>query len=137
MTIEYTIDHRQRSQADLVAPISGRPPRVACLLALAHRFEELLRSGAVKDYAELARLGHVTPARVTQIMNLLNLAPDVQEYLLRLPAGPGIPERELRPIAAEVLWNRQRALFRRRKEKAAEAIPAAETLIRASQDLTE
>src|SRR5206468_1851564 len=50
---------------------AGRVPRVARLLALAHRFEGLLRQGAVKDYAELARLGHVTRARITQLMNLL------------------------------------------------------------------
>ncbi len=48
---------------------------------------ELIREGVVTDYAELARLGHVTRARVTQIMNLLHLAPDIQETLLFLPAG--------------------------------------------------
>src|SRR3712207_3152134 len=34
---------------------------------------------------KVARLGHVTRARVTQIMNLLNLAPDIQEAILFLP----------------------------------------------------
>lgn len=38
------------------------------------RFEKLFRDGDVADYAELARLGHVTRARLTQIMNLLALA---------------------------------------------------------------
>ena len=42
-------------------------------------------SGQVKDYAELARLGHVSRARITQIMNLLLLAPDIQEEILFLP----------------------------------------------------
>lgn len=51
----------------------GRVPRVARLMALAIHFEELVRSGAVADYATLARLGHVTRARMTQIMNLLSL----------------------------------------------------------------
>jgi hypothetical protein len=50
-----------------------RIPHVARLLALAHHFEELLATGAVETQAELAKL---TPARVTQIMNLLGLAPD-------------------------------------------------------------
>jgi hypothetical protein len=73
-----------------------------------------MRSGAVRDYAELARLGHVTRARVTQIMNLLNLAPDIQESILWLPpiSGRGITEKEMRQIAGEVRWDRQRALFR-------------------------
>ena len=72
----------------------GRIPRVARLLALAHRFEKLIRDGEVRDYADLARLGHVTRARLTQIMNLLNLAPDIQEEILLLPAvdGGGRPD---------------------------------------------
>src|SRR5579864_5556192 len=116
MTVEYTIANRQRFHEDLATPTTaptGRPPRIACLLALAHRFDELVQSGVVKDYAELARLGHVTRARVTQIMNLLNLAPEIQEYLLWLPSSGGkvITERDLRRIAGEVRWDRQRALF--------------------------
>src|SRR4051812_19660792 len=63
---------------------AGRVPHLSRLMALAIRFDGLLRQGVVKDYAELARLGHVTRARVTQIMNLLNLAPCIQEELLFL-----------------------------------------------------
>jgi hypothetical protein len=59
-------------------------PRVARLMALAIRCEGLVREGTVRDYAELARLGQVTRARMTQIMNLLWLAPDLQERLLFL-----------------------------------------------------
>jgi hypothetical protein len=54
-------------------------------MALALRFEELLRSDAVRDYAALARLGQVSRARITQIMSLLHLAPDLQEHILFLP----------------------------------------------------
>ena len=57
----------------------GRVPRITRLMALAIRFEQLVRGGVVADYAELARLGHVTRARMTQITNLLHLAPDIQE----------------------------------------------------------
>ena len=63
----------------------GRVPRIARLMALAIRFEQLIGAGEVADYAELARLGHVTRARMTQIMNLRLLAPDIQEQLLSLP----------------------------------------------------
>jgi hypothetical protein len=55
----------------------GRVPRVARLLALAHRFDGLLRQGIVENYSELARLGHVTPARISQVMSLLFLAPAI------------------------------------------------------------
>jgi hypothetical protein len=81
-------------------------------MALAIRFDKFIQSGEVADYAELSRLGHVTRARVTQIMNLLHLAPDIQEAILFLPritrGRDPITERDLRPIAAEVNWTRQR-----------------------------
>jgi hypothetical protein len=65
-------------------------PRIARLLALAIRFDRLLRAEELRDYAELARLGHVTRARMTQIMKLLNLAPDIQEQILFLPPLKGL-----------------------------------------------
>ena len=63
----------------------GRVPRVARLLALALRLEQLVQAGVIANYAELARLGHVSRARVTQILNLRLLAPDLQEAVLFLP----------------------------------------------------
>src|SRR5674476_1244749 len=73
-------------------------PRIARLLALAIRLEGLLREEPIRDYAELARLGGVTRARMTQIMKLLDLAPDIQEQILFLPLIQGLNERNLRPI---------------------------------------
>ena len=94
----------------------GRVPRVARLMALAIKFDGLVRTGAVKDYAELARLGHVTRARVTQVMNLLCLAPDIQEAILDLPrverGRDTIHLRMLQPIAAAADWRKQRKLWR-------------------------
>jgi len=74
-----------RSGETLRSPPTGRVPRISRLMALAIRFEQLLRDGEVADQAELARLGHVSRARLTQIMNLLNLASDIQEEILFLP----------------------------------------------------
>lgn len=95
---------------------AGRVPRLARLMALAIRFEKLVRDGAVRDYADLARLGNVSRARLTQIMNLLNLAPDIQEAILFLPRTDRgfdpISERQIRRIAAEPDWRRQRRLWR-------------------------
>ena len=65
-------------------------PRIARLMALAIRFEGLLREETIRDYAELARLGRVTRARMTQIMKLLDLAPDIQEQILFLPGIQGL-----------------------------------------------
>ena len=93
----------------------GRVPRVARLMALAIKFDRLFAEGAIRDQARLAELGHVTRARVTQIMNLLYLAPDIQEAILHLPrvtwGKDPITERDLRPIAAEPDWRRQRRLW--------------------------
>jgi hypothetical protein len=84
---------------------------------LAIRFDRLLREGEIADQTELARLAHVTQPRMTQIMNLLHLAPDIQESLLELPpvrSGKAtITERLLRPIAAEVAWGKQREMWGR------------------------
>ena len=68
---------------------SGRVPRISRLMALAIRFEDLVRSGEMADFAEIAELGQVTRARVSQIVNLLNLAPDIQEAILFLPLVGG------------------------------------------------
>ena len=57
----------------------GRVPRVSRLLALAFRLDELVRAGVVADYATLAELAHVSRARISQILNLLILAPDNPE----------------------------------------------------------
>lgn len=97
------------------SPVANRVPRVSRLMALAIRFDGLIRDGVVTDQAELARLGHVTRARLTQIMNLLCLAPDIQEALLFLPrverGRDPIKERQLRPIAAVPDWRRQRGMW--------------------------
>lgn len=94
---------------------SGRVPRVARLMALAIRFDGLIRDGAVADQAEIARLGHVTRARMTHIMNLLHLAPDIQEQILDLSlverGRDPVTERDLRPIAAEMDWRHQREMW--------------------------
>ena len=95
---------------------TGRVPRISKLMALAIRFDGLLRNGLVKNHAELAELGHVTRPRVTQIMNLLNLAPDIQEQILFLPlvtqGKDPITERDMRLIAG-ASWTIQRVGWQR------------------------
>jgi hypothetical protein len=94
----------------------GGVPRVARLLALALRMEELIGTGQIASYSALASLGHVTPARVCQIMNLLYLAPDIQEQVLFLPrtecGRDPIILADLQPIAAVPDWGKQRRLWR-------------------------
>jgi hypothetical protein len=95
---------------------AGTIPRISRLMALAIRFDRLIKAGEVTDQADLARLGNVSRARVTQIMNLLQLAPDIQEAILFLPptvrGRDPIREIMLRPIAAEPEWRIQRRLWK-------------------------
>jgi hypothetical protein len=98
------------------ATAADRVPRLARLMALALRCEGLVRSGQVKNLAELARLGHVSRARISQVMSLVQLAPDLQEELLfrsRPPRGRDPWHlRLLLPIAAELNWQEQRRRWR-------------------------
>jgi hypothetical protein len=119
-TARFIVPGRERAAVragdapQLVSP--GRVPRVARLMALAIRFDALVREGAVSTQAELAAVGHVTRARVTQIMNLLHLAPDIQECILFLPpvrAGKDpFGEHQLRPLVSMIQWESQRAAWR-------------------------
>jgi len=127
MTIECAIHfHRQGRGASRrleagqepkpVVREPGRVPRVARLMALAIRFEEQVRTGVLASYSELAEVGHVTRARVSQIMNLVNLAPDIQEAIPYLPRTEQrrdpIHLRLLQPIASDFDWRKQRRLWK-------------------------
>jgi hypothetical protein len=95
---------------------AGCVPRVARLAALALRIDELVRSGQVRDYADVARLGHVTRARVAQIAGLACLAPDILEEILHLPptvrGRDPVTERDLRAMTGEPDWGKQRRMWR-------------------------
>jgi hypothetical protein len=100
-----------------VPPPSPRVPRIARLMALALHIEALVQAGTVPSYAQAARLGHVSRARVSQILSLLHLAPDLQEQLLFLqrPAHgrEPWPLRHVLTIAAELEWSQQRRRWRK------------------------
>jgi hypothetical protein len=91
----------------------GRIPRVARILALAHHFQNLLDTGVVRTQMELAELTNLTTARIIQIMNLLVLAPDIQEEVLFMPpvtkGTAPVTERDLRPLVKTLVWSEQRA----------------------------
>ena len=95
----------------------GRVPRISRLMALALRFDELVRTGQVGSFSAVASLGHVSRARVSQIASLLHLAPDLQEARLFLPltlrGRDPIILADLMPIAASFDWRKQRRLWRK------------------------
>jgi hypothetical protein len=75
----------------------------------------------VRDYAELARLGGVSRARITQIMSLRTLAPVIQEHILALPAlsppADVVNERRLRRVAQHWDWREQMRVKLRPRER--------------------
>ena len=107
------------------APPAPRIPRIARLMALAIRYDKKLRAGEITDAATLAMLSHVTQPRMTQILSLTLLAPDIQEELLHLPAAESvrepIHEKVLRSIVAETDWNYQRTIWQRLNSTSASA----------------
>jgi hypothetical protein len=125
-TIEVPVTFPHLGRASLTEPDSGveaarvapgRVSRVARLMALALRLDELVRTGQVGSSSALATLGPVTRARISQILNLIHLAPDLQEALLFLPTRQRgrdpIILADLQPIAAAFDWRQQRRLWRR------------------------
>jgi len=98
-------------------------------MALARHVEELVRSGTVGSYAAAARLGRVSRARMSQILGLLNLAPDLQEQLLFLehPARgrPAPVLRQVLIVAAALDWDEQRRRWRKLQRAAQQRRPAA------------
>ena len=107
------------ARSDESNPALERIPRISRYMALAIHFEDLIRQGVVIDYADLARLGHVTRARVTQIMNLRLLAPEIQEELLlgekKCDDCTPIQLKTLQFIATVFSWRTQRQLWKNRE----------------------
>ena len=110
----------ERGRSDSQDSGDGRVPRVTQVMALAIQFQDMLQRGEARDYADLARLGCLTRERMSQIMELIWLAPDIQRELLeckpthttRFP----ISELAVRRIAAELAWEPQRAAWRKLKQ---------------------
>jgi len=116
MEVEVMLDlHRRaagKANPGLPKPeVAARTPRVTRLMALAVKYQVMVDNGELRDYADIARLGYVSRARITQIMNLSNLAPDIQEQLL-FPTHPLPPERRLRQVTALIGWAEQRGCWR-------------------------
>jgi len=121
-------EHRD-SPASPASIAPARVPRIARLLALAWHIDGLVRSGALASYASAARLGHVSRARLSQIMSLLNLAPDLQEHVLFLPrprrGRAPLTLRQLLRVAAALEWPEQRRRWRQLQRARKDRAPAA------------
>ncbi|MFQ5803815.1 MAG: hypothetical protein ACE5JQ_13040 [Candidatus Methylomirabilales bacterium] len=101
-------------------PKEPKTPRVVELLRKAIEWQALLESGEASNQADIARREGITRARVTQVMGLLRLAPEIQEHVLSLPdmiRRPAITERVLRRIVQLQDPKVQRARFQELAEQ--------------------
>jgi hypothetical protein len=120
--LEYvmTAPSRRGAKGERRQPIEGRVPRVSRLLALGIKFERQVREGELRNHRAIAEAGHVSRARLSQIMRLTDLAPSIQEELLFLPrivVGPDrITEKQLRHVASLTDWDEQRRRFEELKQ---------------------
>ncbi len=114
----FTLESLKRGAKHGVAKEYREPYRHP--LTLAHKFQELLEAGAVNNRAEIARMYKLSRARVTQIMDLLYLAPEIQEEILLLEGkGRGdfdVTERAMRQITQSQSWSKQCELWRRLRD---------------------
>lgn len=104
-------DHGKRFVTEPPPGPVRRPARVAVMLALAHKIQQAIDRGQVPDRAEIARRLCFTRARITHLLDLTLLAPDIQEQALCLEAVDGvqpISERVLRAVAHAGSWADQR-----------------------------
>ncbi len=91
-----------------------KPAKVARMLALAHHLQRTIDNGLVADRAAVARRLGLTRARVTQLLDLLLLAPDLQARVLQLEsvdAHEPTSERLLRAVSHGRTWEMQRRLW--------------------------
>jgi hypothetical protein len=95
--------------------IDRRPARVARILALAHHIDAGLRAGTWSHASDVSRVLGLSRNRVSQVLALLNLAPDLQEQVLFIEAIDGvepITEKALfEQVAKTVNWAEQRAKY--------------------------
>lgn len=88
----------------------SRPAEVACMLALAHHLEEAIEQGKFRNRIDVARRLGIVDSRVTQILSLCHLAPDIQEDVLFFEVTRGadlFSETELRKVARLLDWDEQ------------------------------
>ena len=115
LRVAYVRKPHASESSQPIVPSSARPLRVAQMLACAHQMEAMITRGEIRDRTELAVRFGFSRARITQLLDLLLLAPDLQEAILFGESTRGrdsIHEHSLRRIAREASWRAQRGLWK-------------------------
>lgn len=103
-------------RGDPKPPWEPKTPRVVELLRKAIEWKALLESGKITSQAKIARKEGITRARVTHIMGMLRLDPQIQEQIQSIPDGvhrSSLTERMLRPITAITDYHDQNLEFQK------------------------
>jgi hypothetical protein len=99
--IDHVVHAVPRGRDAPKPPRGPKTHRVVEFLRKAVEWQRQLDSGEVRNRAEIARREGITRARVTQVIGLLELAPEIQERILSLPVTHHrslVTERALRPV---------------------------------------
>jgi hypothetical protein len=103
--------HKGKEPPPVYEPASSEIPHpIARRMAMAIECKRLIESGAVVDAAEMARIAGVTRARMTQVLDLNLLAPDLQERLLFLTRDKKVQPRTVAAVSRTRDWCLQRGL---------------------------
>lgn len=112
--VDFAVKGKRKSERKEEEPL-GRVPRISKLMALAIRYEQMLNDGVVQSQTELAELLHVSQPRMTQIVNMLHLSPEIQEEILFLAeveeGRDAVTERDLRGVVTCLHWDQQRKVW--------------------------
>ena len=116
LEIKFSLRTKLRPAGDRTEQVPsrriGRLPRITQVLALAIHLDDMIRRGEAKDYADVGRLTCLCRERISQIVRLNYLAPDIQVELLYLPPTTSgrfpISETAVRKIANSLAWEDQR-----------------------------
>jgi hypothetical protein len=98
MIFQFAVPARSSTKPKSRHPKARRNP-----IFLAREWHDALESGEVSSRAELARKLGVSRARVTQVLRLLNLVPEVLDLIEALGdpiLSPMVTERRLRAIVS-------------------------------------
>ena len=116
---------RRRQAKNPTADAPKQLPRLCHALLAGHQINQKLQDNPNENYASIARATGLSGARITQIVGLTLLAPDIQEAILVSddPAIRKLSERALRPMAAEPIWERQRELWKSLRRHVGKPLP--------------
>ena len=95
----------------LKSEIVKKPEKKKHIIHKAIEWKNMLDDGSVNSMSEIARKEGFTRARVTQIMNLLKLPAEMQNFLLKLD-----DPMEIRKFSERKLRNRQKVKFNQKSD---------------------